>query len=494
MEQEGPGESAERSTPASGSRRVWFGFLAMSANYLWLMALQLLYAIATSRLLSPADFGNYAVALAGVAIMGVVGGSTLELAAARREHDSPTLDRALISMAMAIGCAALGLSVLLSGPWAYLWGIPASRGITLALALGLPFLALQGVFAGILRRRGQTSSVAKWTATAQSVAMAFGLAAVGWTGSGWALAISPVLGSLFTTIALSALVPRDRRLPGRPSVTSLADLTFSMKAAGMNLLRASLRASVPWSIGRACGSATLGSFNRATTLVTVPLESLQRAFVYAVYPELRPSGPVARSATAFTELMIIVTGPAIVLAGIGVFAAPELLALLLGPVWEEAVGLAGIATLIGVIPMVSAPLGTALEAQARFRSTLAAGGVSAVAIVTGALLTLRWGSPEPAMAGLVAGGLFSIPVLAAPLASSGQLDIRRWWNGVSRIAATQSVFSGLLFISLELLPDQQPQRTGLILLTILLEGSLLWMTRRRFQLVTILQERLGFRL
>lgn len=473
---------------------MWFGFLAMSANYFWLMALQLLYATVTSRMLSPSDFGSYAVALAGVAIMGVVGGSTLELAAARREHDSPSLDRALVSMAGIIGCAALALAVLLSGPWAHLWGIPDSQDITIALAIGLPFSALQGVFAGVLRRRGMTSSVARLTAIAQSAAVVVGLVSVAWTRSDWTLAVSPVLGSAVSAVALSLRAPRDRRMPGLPSVQSWADLTFAMRSAGMNVLRSSVRTSSTWSIGKACGSATLGSFNRALTLVTVPLESLQRALVYAVFPELRPAGPIVRSAHAFTELMIIVTGPAIIIAGLGVFAAPEFIALVLGPTWEEAASLAGLATLLGVIPMISAPMGTALEAQARFRSTLVAWIVSAMAIIGGVLLTLRSGSPVPAMSGLVVGGLASIPSLAAPLVRSGLLNLRGWWNGVSRILATQAFFSVLMFLGLEVLPDQRPLRAGLVVAASVLEGAFLWLTRGKLGFVKVLQARLGLRL
>ena len=60
----------------------------MTASSFAVMGVQLGYAAITSRLLPPSAFGAYAVALSGVGFIGMLGGSSLGQAAARRDHDS----------------------------------------------------------------------------------------------------------------------------------------------------------------------------------------------------------------------------------------------------------------------------------------------------------------------------------------------------------------------------------------------------------------------
>ncbi len=315
----------------SNSRRVLRGFVAMSASSFGVMAVQLGYAAITSRLLPPSAFGAYAVALSGVGLIGMLGGSSLGQSAARRDHDSVQLDRSLVTLALLFGGTTALVAMLLAPVWGQLWGVPESAPVTRVLALGIPLTALASVLAGILRRGGRTSAVAGRTAIGQLTGMAIGLAAVLSMKTAWSLGVTAVAGAVVTLALLAASLPRERLTPTRPTSASIDEVIYSAKTAGMDLLRYGTNIIAPWSIGRFVGDAGLGGYNRATTVLTLPLEALQRAFTYSLFPELRPGGPASRSSKPLTDIMILVTWPAVIVAGTGFFAAPPLLSLILGP-------------------------------------------------------------------------------------------------------------------------------------------------------------------
>src|SRR6476619_5402537 len=87
-------------------QRVLKGFLSMSASSFVVMAIQLGYAAVTSRLMGPSAFGAYAVALSGIGLLGMVGGSSLGVSAARSSDDSESVDRSLVTTAALTGSVA----------------------------------------------------------------------------------------------------------------------------------------------------------------------------------------------------------------------------------------------------------------------------------------------------------------------------------------------------------------------------------------------------
>ena len=329
----------------------------MTASSFAVMGTQLVYAAITSRLLPPSAFGVYAVSLSGVGFVGMLGGSSLGQAASRRNHDSVHLDRSLVTLAVIVGCATALLASVLAPLWGRLWGAPESVLVTRVLTLGIPMTGLASVLAGILRRGGRTSTVAGRTAIGQLAGMAIGLATVLTVKTAWSLGVSAVAGAVATAALLAASLPRERLVPTRPTLASVDDAVYGAKSAGMNLLRSGTNLVAPWSIGRFAGASDLGAYNRATTLLTLPLEAIQRAYSYSLFPELRPGGPASRSSNALTDIIVLAAWPAMFVGGIGYFAAPPFLALLLGPGWEDAESIAGMALLLGVLPMVGVPLG-----------------------------------------------------------------------------------------------------------------------------------------
>ena len=466
----------------------------MTASSFAVMGVQLGYAAITSRLLAPSAFGAYAVALSGVGFMGMLGGSSLGQAAARRDHDSVHLDRSLVTLALVVGCSTAMLVILLAPLWGRLWGVPESTQVTRVLALGIPVSALSAVLAGVLRRSGRTTQVAGRTGLGQLAGMAVGLTAILGFGTPWSLGVAPTMAQLATAGLISAALPRDRLKPARPTTASLSDAIYGAKAAGMNLLRYSTSLFPVWAIGRYAGPSELGAYNRATTLVTVPMEALQQAFSYTIFPELRQGGPVSQRDNGLTDIVIMMTWPALFLAGVGYFAAPPAVALLLGPGWEQSKDIAGIALLLGVVPMVSVLLGSALEAQGRFRATSAAWLLATVAIVIGTIWTASTGAIMLAVLTLLVAKVVQGSVFAVALARVGQLSPGRWARETIDMIGLQTAVALPLWC-LTASVENDAALLGCIGLVAGAEAALLWhvRVRTRFGILAVAYGLPGFR-
>lgn len=472
----------DATTPRSGeshSQRVLKAFFVTTASSFAVLALSFLYATVTSRLLPPSAFGAFAVAFSWVGLLTVLGGSSLGLSAARRDYDSVHLDRSLVTLSAIIGGSTALVGFLLAPLWGGFWGIPESTEISRVLVLSLIPNGVSEVLAGIMRRHGLTSSAAMRTATGQILGILVGFAAVLLYRTPWSLAVALVVGPVLTVALLAFAVPGDRMKPTMPTAAALEDVLYAMKYGGMNVLRYGTNLVPIWSVGRFSGSASLGAYNRATTLLTNPLLNLQRSFSYTLFPELRPNGPVFRSPTAFTDVLILVTWPAVFLGGIGYFAAPPFISLVLGPTWSEASALAGVALLLGVVPIVSIPLGSALEALGRFWVTWLGWLVGAIVIGAGALFTALSSSPLPAMLGVLAATTVGMLIYFLYLSRAGLISLRRFYAGTKVIVGLQTAITILLAATRVMFLPNNEVLLAMTAAIAAIELVILWLVRRR---------------
>lgn len=424
--------------------RVVKGFLATSAGTLLVALGQLLYGSVTARLLDPSAFGAYAVALSGAGVFGLLSGASLGDAAARRGSDDAERDRELLGAAFLWGSVGACAMVLAAPLWSSLWGVPEATAPTRVLAAVVPLASITAVLAGVLRRMGSTVQVARSVAAGVLLGMLISLPVIAWIREGWVLALNPVLGALFGLALLSRVVPRDRRVPNRPRRATAEDLLYGVKGAALSFCRYGLNTVAVWSIGRFVGADALGLFNRAIAVLTVPIESLQRALTYTLFPELRPNAPAALGREAFTALMVALTWITVLVSGLGYFAAAPLLSLLLGSAWSAAAPIAGLALLLGSIPIVVAPLGARLEALGSFRPAFAAIAAQVIAIAVGSTVTFATQSLAPAMIGMLAGGLASWLLFIAANARSDGLDPASYLRLISPVLGLQAISTAVL--------------------------------------------------
>lgn len=453
------------------------------------MVVQLGYAAVTSRVLAPEAFGAYAVALAGIGILGMISGSSLGQAAARRGHDSGSADGALLSLALATGTTTAALAIVLAPLWGQLWGAPASTDVTRVLALSLPTGALVGVLSGVLRRFGRTHNVAVRTAIGQLAGMGVGLATVVTVREPWSLGVAAAAAGLLTVLLLAAVMPRDHVRLRRPDAHSIEDVTYGLKSAGMNLLRSSSGQLARWSVSRFAGAASLGAFNRATTLITIPLETMQRSFNFALFPELRPGGPVFANPRTFTDMLILVAWPALILTPISYFAAPPFLAILLGPGWQAAASIAGLAALLGMVPMMTVPLASALEALGHFRPVALAWLLGSLTALVGMYGTFRTETVEPAMVGMIASEVVLLLVAGIALHRKGLIEGSRLLRGVGPLLACQAALTIGLAFCVSRAGLLSVRSLGIVIIVLCAEIGVIWSLRSRTAFGAIAKER-----
>jgi len=177
--------------------------------------------------------------------------------------------------------------------------------------------------------------------------------------------------------------------------------------------------------------------------------------------------------------VILATWPALFVGGIGYFAAPPFIALLLGPGWETAESIAGLALLLGVLPMVGVPLGSSLEAIGRFKVVATGWLLSAASIAAGAIGAAGSGSPSPAVLGLLGASAFASIFYAVVLARAGTLSISRVVGGTKLILGVQAPVTVVLAVTTPRVPGGDLKLLAWIALVGALELSILWAIRRR---------------
>lgn len=329
--------------------------------------LQIAYAAVTSRLVDDVGFGTYVVALSVTALISLLANGGLGQTVGRMLN----LDAGRIS-ALAIYAAGLGVAgalILLATAdlWAQLWAEPAAALPIRVLAVAALMSPLSGLLSGLLRRQQRFRTLAISVVVANSVGMLIGVLAVIAAPGPLTLVISPTAAIVMLTILTLGL--NRAAVIARPTFRTVGqELRFSWAVTGLSVI-SYLNVNIGrWALSRGVGVDTLGQWNRADVLTTVPLEQAHRALQQAIYPEFRHDiGGNERVRKVWTDLLILVAWAAFPLAAVVGVVAPAVIPIVFGPGWELATSLAFPLALILAIQMVSTTLGSALEAVGRFR-------------------------------------------------------------------------------------------------------------------------------
>jgi O-antigen/teichoic acid export membrane protein len=219
-----------------------------------------LLGIVVARLLSPADFGVYAVALVVHAVL--INVSDLGVGAIVVRDDEPTMrasGRTVTTIALTSSISLGLLMVLLAPQLAGLLGSPHATAAIRVMALTLPLAGLTAVPGALLRRdfRMRTMFAAD---TANTVASGIAVIVLALAGAGpLALAWSFVAGQLLTTIILLIKAPI-RFWPGWDGREMRRVLRFTLPLVGANLLGFATQNVDYIIIGKLMGSVSLGLY------------------------------------------------------------------------------------------------------------------------------------------------------------------------------------------------------------------------------------------
>jgi O-antigen/teichoic acid export membrane protein len=441
------------------------------------MLIQVGYAAVTARLLDPQAFGAYAAAMTTAALVTLVAVVGFSQAAARRLEDDRQGDRRLLGASLLVAGLLGALLFLVASPLAGLWSIPEAASMMRVLALGLPVGAYVGVLSGFLRRESRIRALT-WVTWSAGIASVFiGLAAVSLFAVPLALVALPMSTTFLAAVLLARTLP-DRARPLLPLRDVREDLAFAMKTAGNSLL-IYLSANIPLlMLGRTAGASTLGFWNRATTLVQVPTESLTSSWMTVAFSRFRgPSeGPRERS-RHWTDMQVASIVLILPLCGAVGPAVPAGISLILGPGWEITARMGVWIWIASCLTAVLVPLSTVLEATGNFRVLwrvqlarltvlLAAGGL---VLATGDWRPLAMGTALAALAGVMVG-------IGAAM-RSGLLE-----RGTLARPWVVSVFLGGLLAVPGVIADATLRPAGVVAVCGLVTATLLvglWLLRRR---------------
>jgi len=369
------------------SSMTWRFFSLYSQAFLNLFVLAIL-----SRLLSPEDFGVMGVAAIFVGLAELL--SELGVGPAIIQHREINSKHLRVGFTIAI---LLGIVMVI-----ILWAIAPfialffrNENVTSVL-YGVSFSFFLGGFGvvsqALLRRKLQFQKL-MWIDVGSYT---FGYALVGlgmaWSGYGvWALVGATLSQSLLKSILLLIAEPH----PLTPSFARQEFRDLIHFGGGITLARLFNYGAGQgdyFVVGRALGIEPLGIYTRAYRLMNLPANYLGRVLDTVLFPvmaKIQHELPRLTKSylTGIAMIGIVCTPVGIIM----VIMAPEIVNIILGSQWSEAIVPFQILAL-GVLPRVSYKIDNSLaKAMGAVYQRSARDAIYAVAVVLGAIVGLNWG-------------------------------------------------------------------------------------------------------
>ncbi|WP_108662130.1 oligosaccharide flippase family protein [Acuticoccus kandeliae] len=373
--------------------------------------LQLISIAILGRLLAPADYGLFAMAVVCVNLLAIVRDGGLSAATIH----APDLSQGLVSNLFWINAAlglALSLLALAAAPAvAALFGEPRLAAIVAALAV-LPLLGGLAVQSeALLKRRLDFRTLARVdiAALAAGTVVAVG-AALGGTGY-WALAAAQIATAMARLVLLGLAAPWR---PGRydRGVALSGALRFGALLTGAGAVQFAVTNLMPFTIGLAFGPVALGLFNRGWALASIPSRQVMPPLTAVAQPAFArlAADPAAFRAGLLTLLGTVSIATAAVTVAL-VAAADGMVALLLGAGWGEAVPYVRLLGLALAFEPPAALLVVALTAAGAGRAILACRTAQLAGMATAVALGLMGGATGIVLAAAIFGCLLRFPIV-----------------------------------------------------------------------------------
>lgn len=390
---------------------------------------QFAYAAVTSRIVDQFGFGEYALALAVGGLVGLLVNGGVGQAASRAQSIFPGALSALALYSLMLGVVGSVALFATADLWANLWGVPSAGDAVRFLSMSVLIAPLSGLANGLLRRQSRFRATAIIAIVANVLGMVAGLLAVLNAPTAQSLLVSPIVAMLVQG-SLGALL-NWRLLFAVPSfAAAFAEYGFGWKATGANVLAYLNKNIGLLAISRGVGVDTLGQWNRADVLTTVPMLQLQGALHQVLYPELRHDTEDPRRAqVAWTDMLILVAWIAFPIAAILASVAPLAIPILFGEGWGQA-SLIAVPLAIGAgLHMLWVTLTIAFESTAKFAWVTLGHFIGLAISVTGAVATIATERVEPVLWALLIAPILQHAVQVGLAHKGGYLLVGRLTKG-----------------------------------------------------------------
>jgi PST family polysaccharide transporter len=386
--------------------------------------------VALARLVPPADFGRFAVAVIVQELaMGIptegVGSALVQRTNVRREHLQAGVFLTL-AFAVVLGAITLVLCWLVVEP---VFG----RGTAALVRLSTPMFLLASlgtVPMALLRRRldFRLLSIVEIGGSAVRALVSVGLAALaGLDGS--ALVLGALAGTAVATALAYASAPAPLPVPRRWAVRDIAG--YGLPASLASISWVGFRNGDYAVVGARLGAASAGIYWRAFQLAVEYQRKISVVMYQVAFPVLsRAASPDEMFALRgrMVRLLTVVLFPLI--AGLAI-TAPQVIPWVFGPQWTEAVRPTQILCGAGAATLVIDAVGTTLMATGRPRALLGYGVAHFVTYIGAVIIVAHLGLIAVAVAAVAVHGIFLLLAYAVLVPGSMATSLRCLWTDVA---------------------------------------------------------------
>ena len=368
--------------------------------------LQWLVLVVLARLLAPADFGLVSAALVVVGLSENLARLGVGPAVVQLPHIETRHLRTGFTLSVLFGLLLAGLIWLLSPGIAGFFRMKELTPILRALGLVFPFSGASVMAESLLQRELQFRRLAGIQVVSYAVGysvVGIGLAQLGF--GAWAL----VGANLAQRIVKSAILLIVQPCPKLPQIERGAFKELMYFGGGFTLARISGDVAIQGDnliVGRWLGAEALGLYDRAYQLMLLPATLLGQVLDSVLFPAMaKVQHEPERLATAYRRGVALIALLVLPMSAAIFVLAPELIHVLLGPAWKDAIVPFQILT-VGMLFRTSYKMSDSLaRATGAVYRRAWRQGIYAALVVGGAWVGQHWGT-----AGVAYGVLGAITV------------------------------------------------------------------------------------
>lgn len=406
-------------------------------------ALTLSTAAVLSRLLTPADFGLFSMALVFTRLPLMFRDLGTSSAVIQHPAPSQTLLSSLFWLNVAFGALAAAVVWAVAPVAASFYREPALTGLLRALSAVLLFWGPRALPQALLERELRFAPLAR----AELLGAGFGAAAavgLGLSGAGlWCLAAQLIVAAGVTSFLIWRASPwRPRAIFQWSALRGVVGYSAGLTA--FNALDFLSRNADNVIIGRVLGPTALGYYTLAYTLMLVPLQAVSAVVGRAVFPAYaRMQADLALFRRTFVQVSTMVAMASFpMMLGLSALCRPFILAIY-GPRWEPVAELFLILAPVGMIHSILTMNGAIYRVTGRMARQLAMEAATVCVLLFAFSAGLSGGVRGVALAYTAASFLLALPAAAAAYSLIG-LSVREVAVGLLRPLAVALIVAGAL--------------------------------------------------
>lgn len=354
--------------------------------------LQIAYTAAISRIVAPSEFGVLAAGMLILRFVTYLGRAGVFAAVMQRRELSTEDLAAANSLALGAGAAGTVVGVLIAPLASFMFDVAgvvtATQWVALGLLLGAPGIVPDAQLRRDMRFR--TITVLQTISyLCSNIFLAIPLALFGYPRA--ALLTAYLAGvALYSLLARAAVRPRPGLTLKWPLMRRFA--RFGGTVAATSLLDVISSSSDTIYAGR-LGAGALGQYNRASLLISLPLEQVSAAAAGAARAALvKMQDDLQRFAAGLLTAIGLQAALAAVVVGFGAASAPALVPFVLGGQWANAISILPFVASAHALASITQQVVGAAESLGKIRERLrlqAACTVSSVTLVSAFYLSTR---------------------------------------------------------------------------------------------------------